>query len=97
MKIRIPRDELKVGMFIDRAVLESTDKSKAGVNFIRNLMIDSPEKLAELQKQKIKFLIIDTTKAQKIEPKKDRRFNIKSKYSLVFPPGRIPGTNALFF
>lgn len=70
MKLRIPRDELKVGMFIERAVLESSDKSKTGVDFIRKILIDSPEKLAKLQKQKIKFLIIDTAKAQKIEPKK---------------------------
>ena len=70
MKIRIPRDELKIGMFIDRAVLERSDESKTGVDFIQKILIDTPEKLAKLRKQNLKFLIIDTAKAQKIEPKK---------------------------
>ena len=70
MKLRIPRDELKVGMFIERAVLEKSGKSRSGVDFIRNLLIESEENLEKLKKQNVKFLIIDTAKTQKIEPKK---------------------------
>lgn len=70
MKLRIPRDELKVGMFIERAVLDTSVKSSAQVDFIKDVLVDSPEKLEELKSKKIKFLLIDTAKSQKIEPEK---------------------------
>lgn len=68
MKLRIPRDELKVGMFIERAVLEVEGKSKTKVDFINNILIDSQEKLKELKSKNIKYLIIDTAKELKEEP-----------------------------
>jgi len=68
MKLRIPRDELKVGMFIERAVLEKSGKSATKVDFIKNVLIDSEEKLQKLKKMHVKFLFIDTAKFQKIEP-----------------------------
>ena len=70
MKIRIPREQLKVGMYIERAIIDKSDKKSTDVNFIQNVLIDSPKKLKELKSNNIKFLIIDTAKAQKIAPKK---------------------------
>ncbi|MFC1561879.1 HD-GYP domain-containing protein, partial [candidate division KSB1 bacterium] len=52
-----------------RAVIEKTKKSGNGedVKYIRNVLIDSPEKLAKIKRSNIKFLFIDTAKARKIE------------------------------
>ncbi|MFC1564410.1 HD-GYP domain-containing protein [candidate division KSB1 bacterium] len=68
MKIRIPKEELKLGMHIDRAILEKADDGKTKVNFIRNYLIDTEEKLAKILNSKIKFVFIDTARAKKIEP-----------------------------
>jgi len=70
MKVRIPRNELKVGMFIERAVLDTSVESFMNVDFIQNVLVDSPEKLEELKSKRIKFLLIDTEKSQKTEPEK---------------------------
>ncbi|MFC1477044.1 HD-GYP domain-containing protein [candidate division KSB1 bacterium] len=70
MKLRIPRDELKVGMYIERAVLDKSDKSDTQVDFIKDVLIDSEKTLNKLKQMHIKFLFIDTAKFQKIEPEK---------------------------
>ncbi len=70
MKIRISREQLKAGMFIERAIIDKSDKKSSDVDFIQNVLIDSSKKLKELKSNHIKFLIIDTAKAQKIVPKK---------------------------
>jgi len=68
MKLHIPRDELKVGMYIVRAVLEKSDDARTHVDYINNTLVDSPQKLNELKRKNIKFLIIDTAKSQKPAP-----------------------------
>ena len=68
MKLRIPRDELKVGMFIERAVIETESDSKIKAKFINNIFVDSDKKLEELKGKNIKYLIIDTSKVLKEEP-----------------------------
>ena len=49
MKLRIPRDQLKVGMYIERAVIEKSNKSSQEVDYIHNLLVDSPKKLKGLK------------------------------------------------
>ncbi|MCP4725222.1 MAG: HD-GYP domain-containing protein [bacterium] len=71
MKVRIPKEELKLGMHIDRAILEKANDGKTKVNFIRNYLIDSQEKLDKIQNSNIKFVFIDTAKAKKIDPAKE--------------------------
>ncbi len=71
MKIRIPKEELKLGMHIDRAILEKADNGKTKVNFIRNYLIDSQEKLDKIKNSNIKFVFIDTARAKKIEQSKE--------------------------
>lgn len=85
MKVRIPRDDLKVGMFIERAVLDTSVKSSMQVDFIQNVLVDSPEKLEELKSKKIKFLLVDTAKSQKIEPEKQ----VKSEVEIQQEPPKI--------
>lgn len=67
MKLRIHRDALKLGMYIERAVVDKSSDGSESVNFVRHVLIDSPEKLERIKKKNLKFLFIDTLKAQKID------------------------------
>jgi len=70
MRLRIHRDELKLGMYIDRAVIDNLRKDgDINVHFVKNIFIDSEEKLNKIKNSNIKFLFIDTAKTRKIEPK----------------------------
>lgn len=68
MKLRIHRDELKLGMFIERAIVDNIRKDgDLDVRFVKNVLIDSEEKLKKIQNSNTKFLFIDTAKSKKIE------------------------------
>ncbi|MFC1477493.1 HD-GYP domain-containing protein [candidate division KSB1 bacterium] len=70
MKLRIHRDALKLGMYIDRAVIDNSRSGGNGekIDFIRNMLIDTPEKLKKVKSGNTKYLFIDTGRAQKKAP-----------------------------
>ena len=62
MKLRIHRDALELGMFIERAVLNKSGNgsNNGSVNYVRNVLIDSSQKLDKIKQSDLKFVFIDT-------------------------------------
>jgi len=49
MKLRIQREELQVGMYIERAILNMQNGSEPYIDLLQNIVVDSPGELSELE------------------------------------------------